>query len=56
MKKLIIAIALLLTSGITAFSLSKKENSIDNKLKKERADFSSKPVHDMPKSDLGSAD
>jgi hypothetical protein len=56
MKKLIIAIALLLTTGITAFSLSRKENSDDTKLKTESANLSPKPMHDMPKSDLGSAD
>lgn len=56
MKKLIIAVALVLTSGITAFSLSKKENKVDTQLKTESANFASKPMHDMPKSDLGSAD
>jgi hypothetical protein len=55
MKKIIIAIAIVLTSGITAYSLSTKENTTDQKAKTETASFTTKAGHGQ-KSDLATAD
>jgi hypothetical protein len=55
MKKIVIAIALVLTSGITAYSLSTKENTADQKAKVETASFNAKAGHGQ-KSDLATAD
>jgi hypothetical protein len=56
MKKIIIAIAIILTSGITAYSLSTKENTNTNlKAKPETASFTTKAGHGQ-KADLATAD
>jgi len=56
MKKVIIAAAIILTSGITAYSLNKKaDKSAEPKFRTESAQFSSKSSTSH-KSDLGSAD
>ena len=56
MKKVIIAIAIILISGITAYSLSTKENKTANdKIKTEVSSFSAKAGHGQ-KSDLATAD
>lgn len=56
MKKIIIAIVIILTSGITAYSLSTKENTNTNsKVKTEAESFTAKAGHG-PKADLGTAD
>jgi len=56
MKKIIIAIAIILTSGITAYSLSTKENkNTDSRAKTEAESFTAKAGHG-PKADLGTAD
>jgi len=56
MKKIIIAIAIILTSGITAYSLSTKETkSAPVTAKTETASFTAKAGHG-PKADLATAD
>lgn len=55
MKKFIIAAAVLIATGLTAVSLTRKEAKQEIKVKIEKADFSTKTAN-APKSDLGSAD
>ncbi|WP_184550384.1 hypothetical protein [Mucilaginibacter sp. FT3.2] len=56
MKKIIIAIAIVLTSGITAYSLNTKATpAITEKAKTETASFAAKTGH-TPKADLATAD
>jgi uncharacterized protein (UPF0333 family) len=56
MKKIIIAIAIILTSGITAYSLSTKETkTASTETKAETASFTAKAGH-AQKSDLATAD
>jgi hypothetical protein len=56
MKKIIIAAAIILASGITAYSLNTKKNADTNlKVKTEVASFSSPADHGQ-KSDLATAD
>jgi len=56
MKKIIIAAALILTSAVTAFSLSRAENHAEQtKIKTETAGFTNKGSA-MPKSDIATAD
>ena len=56
MKKIIIATAIILTSGITAYSLSTKETkAVADAAKTEVASFTAKAGHG-PKADLGTAD
>jgi hypothetical protein len=56
MKKIIIIAVVILSSALTALSITRKEEKTEiAKLKIEKADFSVK-VLNAPKSDLGSAD
>ncbi len=57
MKKIIIVAALVLTSAVTAFSLTTKtDNKVDaNKLKEDAVTVSVKSAN-TPKADVGSAD
>lgn len=57
MKKIIIAIAIVLTSGITAYSLNTKTTpaATTEKAKTEAASFTARTGH-TPKADLGTAD
>ncbi len=57
MKKIIVAAAIVLASGITAYSLNNKKNTeaIAEKVKVEKASFST-PAGHGPKSDLATAD
>jgi hypothetical protein len=54
MKKIIIAAALVLVSGFTAFSLTNNNNS-EAKIKSESENFAVKDSS-MPKSDIATAD
>jgi len=56
MKKIIIIAAVILSSALTAFCISKKDdNKTINTLKIEKADFAVKSLN-APKSDLATAD
>ncbi|SEO98207.1 hypothetical protein ACFGVS_09800 [Mucilaginibacter sp. AW1-7] len=56
MKKIIIAIAIILTSGITAYSLNNKETkATPDTTKNQTVSFTAKAGHG-PKADLGTAD
>jgi uncharacterized protein YxeA len=57
MKKIIIIAALVLTSAVTAFSLTKNDNTkaVEAKIKAESATFDMKEVS-RPKSDIATAD
>ena len=55
MKKIIIAAAVLIATGLTAVSLTHQEVKQEVKIKVEKTEFATKTVH-APKSDLGSAD
>ncbi|WPV02708.1 hypothetical protein SNE26_13040 [Mucilaginibacter sp. cycad4] len=55
MKKFIIAAAILITTGLTAVSLTHKAPKQEAKIKVEKIEFAPKAVN-APKSDLGSAD
>jgi len=55
MKKVIVAAAVLIATGLTAVSLTHKEAKIEVKVKVEKAEFSNQAPN-SPKHDLGSAD
>jgi hypothetical protein len=56
MKKVIIIGAVILSSGLTALSFTRKDDKIVmNKLKIEKSDFAVKTIN-APKSDLATAD
>ena len=56
MKKIIIISGIILTSGVAALSISKKEVRIEqSKLKIEKSDFAMKNMY-APKSDIATAD
>jgi hypothetical protein len=57
MKKIIIAAALVLASGVTAFSLTRGENKTEQaKIKAESENFVIKDASSKPKSDIATAD
>jgi hypothetical protein len=56
MKKFIIAAAVLVTTGLTAVSLTHKEPKQEVKVKIEKSEFSAHTAPNAPKKDLGSAD
>lgn len=55
MKKFIIAAALVLVSGVTAFSLSSNKDEATEKVKSEKASFAVKDSS-RPKADIATAD
>lgn len=55
MKKIIIAAALVLASGVTAFSLTRTNDQATEKVKSEKASFAVKDSS-RPKSDIATAD
>jgi hypothetical protein len=56
MKKIIIAAALTLVSGVTAYSLTSTANKADSTVKIEKTDFDVQSTSSAPKSDLATAD
>jgi hypothetical protein len=55
MKKIIIAAALILVSGVTAFSLTRNNNKTEEKVKSDNLTFAVKDSS-RPKSDIATAD
>jgi hypothetical protein len=55
MKKIIIAAALILVSGVTAFSLTRNNNKAEDKVQSNNQPFAVKDSS-RPKSDLATAD
>jgi hypothetical protein len=55
MKKIIIAAALILVSGVTAFSLTRNNNKAEEKIKSDNPTLAVKDSS-RPKSDIATAD